>query len=92
MAGAEGHTSHRSIDAGALVLATSTEILTVLINFTVVFTRAPVCLRPADAMCPAHIVAVVALQAFVVVAGPSFVAILVELSSAHLTAAAGIRN
>lgn len=45
MAGAEGHTSHRSIDAGALVLAASTEILTVLINFTVVFTRAPVCLR-----------------------------------------------
>lgn len=38
MAWAEGQTAHRSIDAGALVLATSTEILTTLINLPIVFT------------------------------------------------------
>lgn len=38
MAGAKGHAAHRSIDAGALVLATSTEILTILINPSIVFT------------------------------------------------------
>lgn len=84
MAGAEGNTAHRSIDAGALVFATSTEILTVLINPSIVFTGTPFCLCPADAVGTADIVAIVALQAFVVVAGPSFMAILVELGSAHL--------
>lgn len=47
---------------------------------------------PADAMGTAHIIAIVALQAFMVVTGPSFVAILVELSGTHLAAAAGVRN
>lgn len=47
---------------------------------------------PADAMGTAHIVAVVALQAFMVVTGPSFMAILVELSSTHLAAAAAVRD
>lgn len=41
-------------------------------------------------MGPAHIVAVVALQAFVVVAGPSLVAVLVELGGTHLAAAAAV--
>lgn len=45
MAWAKGHAAHRSIDAGALVLATSPEILTVLINPPVVFTGAALCLR-----------------------------------------------
>lgn len=47
---------------------------------------------PADAMGTAHIIAIVALQAFMVVTGPSFVAILVELSSTYLAAAAGVWN
>lgn len=47
---------------------------------------------PADAMGTAHIVAIVALQAFVMVAGPSFVAVLVELSGTHLAAAAAVRH
>lgn len=38
----------------------------------------------------AHVVAVVALQAFMVVAGTSFVAILVELGGAHLAATAAV--
>lgn len=38
------------------------------------------------------IIAVVALQAFVVVAGSSFVAVLVELGGAHLAAAAAVRD
>lgn len=45
VAGAQGHAAHRSIDTGALVLATGTEILTVLINPPVVFARAALCLR-----------------------------------------------
>lgn len=47
---------------------------------------------PADAVCPLYIIAVVALQAFVVVAGLPFVAVLVELSSAHFTAATGVQD
>lgn len=90
MAGAEGHAAHRSVDAGALVFATSAEILAVLINAAVVFAGAALCLCPADAMGTAHIVAVVALQAFMVVTGPPFMAILVELSGAHLAAAAAV--
>lgn len=43
MAGAKGHTTHCAIDAGALVLATSTEILSILINPPIVFTRAALC-------------------------------------------------
>lgn len=61
MAWAKGHAAHRSIDAGALVLATSTEILTVLINPPIVLTRAAFCLCSADAMGTAHIIAIVAL-------------------------------
>ena len=38
----------------------------------------------------ADIIAIVALQAFMVVAGPPFVTVLVELGSAHLAAAAAI--
>lgn len=38
----------------------------------------------------AHIVAIVTLQAFVVVAGPPLMAILVELRRTHLTAATAI--
>lgn len=45
VAGAEGDASHCSIDAGALVLATSAEILAVLIDPPVVFARAALCLR-----------------------------------------------
>lgn len=92
MAGAKGHAAHRPVDAGALVLATGAEILTVLINPPVVLARAAFCLCPADAMRAAHIIAIVALQAFMVVAGPSFVTVLVELGSAHLAAAAAIRD
>lgn len=91
VAGAEGHAAHRSVDAGAVVLAARVEILAVLINPPVVFTRAALRLCPADAMGTAHIVAVVALQASVVVTGPSLVAILVELTGAHLAAAAAVR-
>lgn len=47
---------------------------------------------PADAVGTAHIIAVVALEPFVVVTGPSFVAILVELGGAHLAAAAAVRD
>lgn len=39
-----------------------------------------------------HIIAIVALQAFMVVTGSSFMTILVELSSTHLAAATGIWN
>lgn len=44
MAGAEGDASHCSIDAGALVLAASAEILAVLIDPPVVFAGAALCL------------------------------------------------
>lgn len=74
------------------MLATSTEILAILINPSVVFAGAAFCLRPADAMGTADIIAIVALQAFMVVAGPPFVTVLVELGSAHLAAAAAIRD
>lgn len=47
---------------------------------------------PADAVRPLHIVAVVALEAFVVVARLPFVAVLVELSGAHFTAATGVQD
>lgn len=53
--------------------------------------RAIVC-TPADAMSTADIIAIVALQAFMVVAGPSIMAVLVELGGAHLAAAAAIRD
>lgn len=90
MAGAKGHTPYRSIDAGALVLAAGAEVLAVLVNPAVVFAGATFGLGPADAVGSAHVVAVVALQAFVVVAGPSLVAVLVELGGAHLAAAAAV--
>lgn len=45
---------------------------------------------PADAIGTTHIVAIVALQAFVVVTWPAFVAVLVELSGTHLAAAAAV--
>lgn len=45
MAGAKGHAAYCSIDAGALVFATSTEILAILINPPVVFAGAALCLR-----------------------------------------------
>lgn len=90
VAGAEGNAAHRSIDAGALVFATSTEILTILINPSVVFAGTAFCLCPADAMGTAYVVAVVALQAFVMVAGPSFMAVLVKLGGAHLAAATAV--
>lgn len=60
MARAKGHAANRSINTGALVLATSTEVLAILINPSIVFTRAALCLCPADAMGTAHIVAIVA--------------------------------
>lgn len=44
MTGAKGHAAHRSVDAGTLVLATSAEILAVLINPPAVFARAALCL------------------------------------------------
>lgn len=44
VAGAEGHAAHRSVDAGALVLATGAEVLAVLIDPTVVFAGAALCL------------------------------------------------
>lgn len=92
MAGTKGHTAHSSVDAGALVLATSTEILPILINPSVVFTRSSLCFCSADAIGTTHIVAVVALEAFVVVTWPAFVAVLVELSSTHLAAATAVRD
>lgn len=90
MAGAKGNTPYCSINAGALVLATSTKILAILVNPPVVFAGATFGLGPADAMGTAHIIAVVALQAFMVVTGPSFVAILVELGGTHLAAATAV--
>lgn len=90
VAGTQGHAAHSSIDAGALVLATSTEILPILINPPVVLTRSALCLCPADAIGTTHIVAIVALQAFMVVTWPAFVAVLVELSGTHLAAAAAV--
>lgn len=44
VAGAKGHTAHCSIYADALVLATSLEILPILINPSIVFTGATLCL------------------------------------------------
>lgn len=41
VAGAEGHAAHRPVNAGALVLATSAEVLAVLVNAAVIFTGAP---------------------------------------------------
>lgn len=90
MAGAKGHTPDRSVDAGALVFATGAEILAVLVNPPVVFAGATFSFGPADAVGSAHVVAVVAVQAFVVVAGSSLVAVLVELGGAHLAAAAAV--
>ena len=40
VAGAKGHTAHRSVDAGALVFATGAEVLAVLVNPPVVFAGA----------------------------------------------------
>lgn len=47
---------------------------------------------PADAVGAAHVVAVVALQPFMVVAGTPFMAVLVQLGGTHLAAAAAIRD
>lgn len=44
VAGAKGHTANCSVDAGALVLTTGAEILTILINPPVVFAGAALCL------------------------------------------------
>lgn len=90
VAGTERHAPHRPVDAGALVLATGTEILPVLVNAAVVLAGTSLRLCPADAVRAAHVVAIVALQPFVVVAGTALVAVLVELGGAHLAAAASV--
>lgn len=77
VAGAKRHAPYRSIDASALVLATSSEVLAVLINPTTVFTGAALGLCPADAMGSAHIIAIIALQSFMVVARAPLMAVLV---------------
>lgn len=92
MAGTEGYTPHCAVYTGALVFTSCTEVLPILIHASVIFTGAAICLCPADAMGAPHIVAVVTLQAFVVVAGLPLVAVLVELCCTHFTAATAIRD
>lgn len=77
VAGAKRHAPYCSIDASALVFATSFEVLAVLINPTAVFAGAALGLRPADAMGLAHIIAIIALQSFMVVTRAPLVAVLV---------------
>lgn len=92
MAGTERDTAHRPVDTGALVFAPGSKILPVLVHVPIVLTGAALCLCPADAMGASHVVAVVTLQAFVVVAGSPLVTVLVELSRTHLTAATAVRD
>lgn len=49
-------------------------------------------LTSTDAPGQGHVVAIVTLQSFVVVAGPSVAAVLVELCGAHLAAATSVWN
>lgn len=83
---AERSAAHSSINAGALVFTTSLKTLSVLVQSAVQLTCAPLSFSSTDPPIHGHVVAIVTLQAFVVIAGGQGAAVLVELSGAHLTA------
>lgn len=75
--GAKGHAAHRPIDTGALVFAARAKVFSILIHAAVVFAGAAFQFGPADSMETGHIVAIVTLQALVMVTGFAFMAVVI---------------
>lgn len=88
--GTEQGTAHDTVDAGTLVFTAGAEILTVLVDPPVILTRTTFLSCPADALGQGHVIAVVALQSLVVVAGHRGAAVLVQLGGTHLAAPAAV--
>lgn len=88
--GAAGHAAHRPVHTRALVLAARLEVLSVLIHPAVILTRATFQFSPADSVDTGRIVAIVTVQALVMVAGSVVVAVVVQLRGTHRTAAAAV--
>lgn len=82
----ERSAAHSAINAGALVFTTSLKTLSVLVHSAVILTCAPLSFGSTDALIYGYVVAIVTLQAFMVIAGFQWATVLIELSSAHLTA------
>lgn len=91
ISGTQGDAAHCPVYTGALVFAARTEVFPILIHAAVILTRAALQFGPADAVQTGHIIPIVTLQALVMIAGLSFMAVVVELRRTHFTASAGVR-